>query len=129
MKTILSGVIFLAFTFMAVPEITAQSETDVIKSKVNTALGQYLKKVYPPKYCDLNDCAFFYRNDMVITQNQEVGRQLKLWGKAKVTYRNSRTGGDGIVFFYAELEKVEGEITVTGLKWRIGDCMKFEPLM
>ncbi|MDX2249454.1 MAG: hypothetical protein SF052_21905 [Bacteroidia bacterium] len=129
MKSIFSGILLLTGIFFFSPNLRAQSETEIVTEKVNLALGQYLKKVYPPKNCDLNDCAFFYKNDMIITKNQEVGAQLRLWGKAKVTYRNSRTGGDGLVYFYAEIEKIEGVVTVTGLKWRTGECMKFEPLM
>ncbi|MEZ4775786.1 MAG: hypothetical protein R3D00_21580 [Bacteroidia bacterium] len=129
MKSMVSGVFFLFLLFFLAPGVSAQSETEIVKAKVNEALVQYLKKVYPPKNCDLNDCAFFYKNEMIVTKNQEVGPQLRLWGKAKVTYRNARTGGDGLAYFYAEIQKIDGVVTVTGLKWKTGDCMKFEPLM
>lgn len=129
MRKILPGMILLAVMLGMSASLMAQSQTEIIKEKVDEALTLHLKKIYPPKSCDLNDCAFFYKGKMTVTKNQEVGKQLRLWGKAMVTYRNARTGGDSAVFFYAEVEKVDGAIKVTDLRWRTGQCMKFESIM
>ena len=122
----------IAMFFLLVATATwglqAQSETQIIKEKVDEALRTHIKKLYPPKNCERNGSAHFYMNQMKFVKNQEVGSQLRLWGQAKVTYRNARTGGNTAVEFYAVIVKVDGEIELDELRWKVGRCMKFETL-
>ena len=106
----------------------AQSSTEIIKQKVDEALTTYIQKIYPPKNCPNNGSTYFYKKNFRITKNMEVGNTLRLWGTAETIYRNARTGVSENVLFYTEVNKIDGVITVTKLKWQVGPCMKFEPL-
>ena len=117
--TVLTGVISFSYS---------QSKTEIVKQKLEEALKTHLNKVYPPNSCPHNDKAFIYSGDYKITKNQEVGGTLRLWGIASTAYRNARTGGTGNVNFYAEVDNVNGEVTITRLRWQLGICMKFETL-
>ena len=120
--------LFFLLMAVAIFGLKAQSETEIIKKKVDDALRTHIKKIYPPKNCERNGSAHFYTNQMKFVKNQEVGSQLRLWGRAKVTYRNARTGGDAAIDFYAVIVKVDGEIELDELRWKTGRCMKFETL-
>ncbi len=106
--------------------VFAQDSTDPVKSALNEALSEHIVKLFPTKSCECNDCAHSYTQGMKITKHQEVGATLRVWGLAKVSYRNARTGGADVIEFYAELIKENGNPVVSKLQWRKGDCMKFE---
>lgn len=108
--------------------LQAQSTNEMVKEQVNKGLQGHIKKIYPSKNCDHNGSAHFYTNKLKFTKNQKVGKTLRLWGLAGVTYRNARTGGNKNVEFYAEVVKVDGVVELSKLKWRAGTCMKFETL-
>lgn len=129
MKINLLGLIAL-FCCLALPlsSLQAQSTNDLVKEQVNKGLQDHIKKIYPSKNCEHNGSAHFYTNKMKFTKNMKVGQTLRLWGKAGVTYRNARTGGNKSVEFYAEVVKVNGVVELSKLKWRTGTCMKFETL-
>jgi hypothetical protein len=117
------ALIFL-FTFPML--LSAQTNSDAVKGAINEALAEHIVKVYPQKSCEYNDCAHSYTKGLKITKHQEVQGTLRTWGLAKVTYRNARIGGNDVIEFYAELKKEAGIPVVTKLRWRKGDCMKFE---
>ncbi|MDW3648753.1 MAG: hypothetical protein R8P61_16920 [Bacteroidia bacterium] len=119
--------VFCLFT-LPLSHTYAQSTNEQVKNQVNKGLQTYLKKLYPSKTCEHNGFSHFYTNKLKFTKNMTVNGTLRLWGKAGVTYRNARTGGNKSVEFYAEVVKVDGMVELSKLKWRSGSCMKFETL-
>ena len=117
------SLIFL-FTFPLL--LVAQTNSVAVKGAINEALAEHIVRLYPQKSCECNDCAHSYTKGMKITKHQEVQGTLRVWGLAKVTYRSARTGGNDAIEFYAELKKEASVPVVTKLRWRKGDCMKFE---
>ncbi|MEM8886787.1 MAG: hypothetical protein AAGD28_02295 [Bacteroidota bacterium] len=122
--------LILVFCLLTLPltHTYAQSTNEQVKTQVNKGLQTYLKKLYPNKNCEHNGFSHFYTNKLKFTKNMTVNGTLRLWGKAGVTYRNARTGGNKSVEFYAEVVKVDGAVELSKLKWRAGSCMKFETL-
>lgn len=127
MKTFFASLFLLLFVLLPLISL-GQSTTEIVKEKVDQALSDHINKLYPPKGCECNDCAHFYKKEFTFTKNMKVDNTLRLWGKAKVIFRNARTGGSDYVLFYAEVKKSDGEIELTKLKWQKGPCMKFETL-
>lgn len=108
---------------------TAQSTAVQVKESIHSSLGEHLQGVFPTNDCEANDSGHNYSGELTITRTQEVQGTLRVWGRAKVTYRNRRTGGDTAVEYYAECKKQQGEVVVSKLKWRRGPCMRFETLV
>lgn len=108
--------------------ILAQNSTEAVKTVLNESLSAHVVKLYPKKTCGCNDCAHSYTKGLRITRHQEIQGTLRVWGLAKVSYRNARTGGNDAIQFYAEIGKKNGDPVVTKLRWRTDDCMKFETL-
>lgn len=109
--------------------LSAQDTRTQVKTAVHAALGEYLQEVYPTNDCQANDSGHNYSGEFNVTRSQEVQGTLRVWGNAKVTYRNRRTGGSTAVEYYAECRKVNGEVVVTRLRWRRGPCMRFQSLL
>lgn len=99
------------------------------KAKLDEALKTYIVNLEPANSCECNECKHTYKGNYKVTKSQSVAGVLRLYGVATVTYKSLYTGGDGTVQFYAELQKNEGEVSVTKLKWRKAECMKYETLL
>ncbi len=108
---------------------SAQSMKEKVRSAVDQSLGEHLKEVFPTNNCEANDSGHNYAGDFTIDRSGEVEGTLRLWGRAKVTFSNRRTGGDTIVDYYAECKKRGGVVIVTKLRWRRGPCMRYENLV
>lgn len=122
-------VFLLLGTFFLPATAHSQSTAEQVKSAIHTSLGENVKEVYPTNNCDANDSGHNYSGEMTITRTQEVSGTLRIWGKAKVSYRNLRTGGNTAIEYYAECKKQDGGIVVSKLKWRRGPCMRFASLV
>ena len=107
----------------------AQEGNSDAKAKLDAALKTYIVNLAPQKNCDCNECKHTYKGSYKITKSQTVEGVLRLYGVATVTYKSLYKAGDGTVDFYAELQKDAGEAVVTKLKWRKGECMKYETLL
>lgn len=130
MKTIAFFRSFLFLTLLALPAwLAAQSEADQVKAAIEEGLRTYVVDLYPPKNCPENGSRHTYAGSFKITKHGTVGGTLRIFGVAKITYRNARTGGTEAVDFYAELDKAAGEVVLTRLRWRRGSCMPYQTLM
>jgi hypothetical protein len=109
----------------------AQSEADKAQVKValDNALTEQLEGLNPPKGCTCNACTFKYADAYKITKSGTAAGALRLFGVAKVLYKDSYTQGTETVEFYAEIKKIEGVATVTKLRWRKDGCMSYETLI
>lgn len=122
-------VFLLLGTFFLSSDAYGQSTAEQVKTAIHNSLGENVKEVYPTNNCEANDSGHNYSGEMTITRTQEVDGTLRVWGKAKVSYRNLRTGGNTAVEYYAECKKQNGEIVVSRLRWRRGPCMRFASLL
>jgi hypothetical protein len=107
----------------------AQEGNTDTKEKLNAALKSYIVNLEPDNNCECNECKHTYKGGYKITKSQTVEGVLRLYGVAAVTYKSLYKGGEGTVQFYAELEKHGDDIVVTKLKWRKGECMRYETLL
>lgn len=128
-RPFLSIMFFLLGTFFLSPDVYSQSTAEQVKTAIHNSLGEHVKEVYPTNDCEANDSGHNYSGEMNITRTQEVGGTLRVWGKAKVSYRNLRTGGNTAIEYYAECKKQNGGIVVSKLRWRRGPCMRFASLI
>ncbi|MEL7533257.1 MAG: hypothetical protein AAFN10_18235, partial [Bacteroidota bacterium] len=106
----------------------AQNSTEEVKRLLDESLRTHVLKIHPPKGCECNECAHTYTKGFKITKHQEVAGVLRVYGLAKVQYKNAFTGGTDTIDFYAEFRKVEGETVLIRLRWRKNDCMKYKTL-
>ena len=106
----------------------AQSSNEAVRTELERALTTYINKINPPKGCECNDCAHTYTQGYKITKHQDVGGVLRVYGLAKVKYRNAYTGGAGTIEFYAEFENRNGTVVMTRFRWRKDRCMKYQTL-
>ncbi|MEL7338915.1 MAG: hypothetical protein AAGM67_00410 [Bacteroidota bacterium] len=118
--------IFLLF-FIPLAGI-AQNSSDEVKTLLDEALRTHVQKIHPPKGCECNECAHTYTRGYKITKHQEVGGVLRLYGLAKVQYKNAFTGGTSTIEFYAEFQKSNGNTVLKRLRWKKDDCMKYVTL-
>ncbi len=107
----------------------AQEGNSDAKVKLEAALKTYIVNLEPANSCECNECKHSYKGSYKITKSQSVEGVLRLYGQAAVSYKSLYKGGDTVIEFYAELQKDNGEAVVTKLKWRKGDCMKYETLL
>lgn len=109
----------------------AQSDSDKaqVKAALDAALTEQLEGLTPPKGCSCNACTFKYGDAYKITKSGSAAGALRLFGVAKVFYKDSYTEGTETVEFYAEIKKIEGVATVTKLRWRKDGCMSYETLL
>ncbi|MDP5171474.1 MAG: hypothetical protein NWR72_14610 [Bacteroidia bacterium] len=128
-SAILARYVFLILLASFSGGLLAQPMVEQVKTAIDGALTTYLKAVYPDNACEENGSAHFYKKNFSITRTQEVSGTLRVWGQANVTYRNSRSGGDAVVEFYAECVKKPDGVVVTRLRWRRGPCMRFVSLL
>lgn len=128
-RPFLSVVFFLLGTSFLSSEAYSQSTAEQVKAAIHASLGEHVKEVYPTNDCQANDSGHNYSGEMTITRTQEVQGTLRVWGKAKVSYRNLRSGGNTAVEYYAECKKQDGGIMVSRLRWRRGPCMRFASLL
>ncbi|RMG69327.1 MAG: hypothetical protein D6722_10640 [Bacteroidetes bacterium] len=121
---------FLLSLLMALPAVLpAQSESEQVKAAIEDGLRTYVSDLYPPKGCPENASSHSYAGTYKITKHGSVNGTLRVFGVAKVTYRNARTGGADTIEFYAELEKENGQVVLSRLRWRRGPCMQYATLM
>lgn len=121
--------LLLSFLGLFLLSASAQYE-DLVKTRINEALGLYLVNVHPPKGCECNACNFNYAEQMKIEKTSTVDGNLIVWGKAKVNYKSSfEGGGSKVVTFFAQLTKDRGQVTVSKLKWQSDACMRLTDLM
>jgi hypothetical protein len=99
------------------------------KANLDEALKTYMVNLEPQNGCECNECKHTYKGNYKITKSQSVEGVLRLYGVAAVTFKSLYKGGDTTVQFYAELQKNGQEVVVTKLKWRKGECMKYETLL
>ena len=109
--------------------LAAQSEADQVKAAIEDGLRTYVVDIFPPKNCPENGSRHTYAGSYKITKHSSVDGTLRIFGVASVTYRNARTGGTEAIDFYAELDKQNGTVVLTRLRWRKGSCMPYETLM
>lgn len=123
------SLLLLSFLSLILLSASAQYE-DVVKTRLNEALEQYLVNVHPPKGCECNNCDFTYAKQMKMERKRNVDGVLSIWGKAKVNYKSRYEGaGSKVVTFFAQLSKDRGVVTVTKLKWQSDKCMRLTDLM
>lgn len=122
-------VVLLLGTMILPSQSFSQSTAEQVKAAIHASLGEHVKEVFPTNNCEANDSGHNYSGEMNITRTQEVDGTLRVWGKAKVSYRNLRTGGNTAIEYYAECKKQNGEIVVSRLRWRRGPCMRFASLL
>ncbi len=123
--------LLVVFLSLICTQLQAQFE-DVIKYQVNEALQVHLKNVSPTRNCELDAATFQYDNSMKIESSQKIEDVLRVFGKAKTTYKSQYHGaGSKIVEFYAEVKRTDiGQFEVVKLRWKIpGNCMKMTTLM
>jgi hypothetical protein len=129
-KPLITLVILFGLTLLT-SQVQAQFE-DVIKYQLNEALKTHLVGVSPTRNCELNAVKFKYSNSMKIEKSQRVEGNLRVWGKAKTSYKSLYNGaGNKVVDFYAEVKRVDvGQFEVVKLRWKVpGNCMKMTTLM
>ena len=109
----------------------AQSESDKaqVKAALDQALTEQLEGLTPPKGCSCNACTFKYGDAYKVTKSGTAAGALRIFGVAKVFYKDAYTQGTETVEFYAEIKKIEGVATVTKLRWRKDGCMSYETLL
>ena len=131
MKKSQINLLFLLFFGLMANSLQAQFE-DVIKYQVNEALQAHMQGVSPQRGCDLDAARFNYANSMKIERSQKIDGVLRVWGKAKTSYKSQYHGaGNKVVEFYAEVKRIEvGQFEVVKLRWKTaGNCMKMTTLM
>ncbi len=113
-----------------VSSMSAQDTAEKVKAAIDEALKTNIKNIKPDKNCDENNCPHTYKNSFKITKRQTVSRTLRVWGVAKAYHRcQFQNSGMGTFQFYAELLKRGQEVSVSKLKWRKNDCMRYEVLV
>ncbi len=122
------GGIFLFLWLASMHVAFAQEGSDGIKEALTTVLETYVVDLEPDNNCECNECKHTYKGGYKITKKQSVEGTLRLWGMAGVKYKSLYGAGEGKIYFYAEFKKVNGVVQATKLKWRKGDCMKFQTI-
>ncbi|MEM6263940.1 MAG: hypothetical protein AAGI38_15610 [Bacteroidota bacterium] len=118
----------LSFLLLSVQSGYAQSQ-DPIKQALNDALKTYLVNQKPFKGCEHDNCAHNYAGSIKITKRVKAGSKLQVTGMAKVKYKGPFDHGEGVVTFFAQLVKRNGQPEVELLKWQKSRCMKMETLL
>jgi hypothetical protein len=128
-KTLRKPVLLVSFVAFSISWAFSQYE-DMAKVRLNEALKERIVNLSPPKGCACNACKFNYAEAMKIEKTRTFQGKLLIWGKAKVKYKSSFEGaGTKSVTFYAELQKRDGQVFVTRLKWQTDQCMKLTDIM
>ena len=121
--------LLLSFIALTISLAFGQYE-DMAKTRLNEALKEHIVNLSPPKGCACNACKFNYAEAMKIEKSRTYKGKLLIWGKAKVKYKSAFEGaGTKSVTFYAELQKEDGQVYVTRLKWQTDPCMKLTDIM
>ena len=127
-KNVMIRFFFTLFLMSGLALAQSSQSGGSVKEALDDALKTHIRNLYAPKGCPRNDMVHNYTKGIKVVKKQEVSGTLRLWGQAGVNYRNARTGGDGRIQFYAELRKDDGEIYVSRLRWKVGECMKYKTL-